>query len=118
MMDEIDLCVQVEKIKIGAFDTLLLLLLHLEQVALHKLAVVARLYRIAHHRPLLLVTTQLLLYLHLYLLEYLQLTLVGRRLLAPLASHVDVVGHSLIRNGACVAEEGPTVGQMGGTGCD
>lgn len=78
----------------------------------------ARFYGRAHYSFLLFVTTQLLLYLHLYLLEHFELSLVGRRLLAPLTSHIDVVAHSFIGNCACITHESTAVGDMGGTGCD
>ena len=96
VVDQIDLGVQVEKVEICAFYSLFLPFFHFEKVALHELAVVVHFYCGAHNTFLLFVTTKLLLYLHFYLLEYFELSLVGRCLLTPLASHIDVVAYSFI----------------------
>lgn len=112
VVDEVYLRVQVEEVEVGALDSLLLLLLRLEEVALDELVVVVGLDGRADRAPLLLVPPQLLLDLHLDLLEDLELPLVRGRLLAPFAADVDVVAHRLVGDCARVAHESPAVGHV------
>lgn len=112
MVSRVYLCVQVEKVQISAFDPLLLLLSGLEQIALQELAVEIGLYGGADNALAVLVPPQLLLYLHLDLLKYPQLAVMGGRLLAFFAANVDVVADCLVGYCASIAEEGATVGKQ------
>jgi hypothetical protein len=71
------------------------------------------LYGRADDASLLLVLSQFLLYLHLYLLEDLQLPLVRGRLLTSFAANIDVVADGFVGDGAGITKERPTVCQVG-----
>ena len=90
-----------------------LFLLGLEQVALDELVVGGRFYGRANYALPVLVPPQLLFYLHLDLLEDLQLAIM-RWGLRPFLCPSEEVGGGLVGDGAGVADEDSAVGQQDG----